>query len=299
MKLNLEKKVKEFVEESFRKEKLNYRNTIKNHIAEGFTFEKSDNIIETSINKKLDDVKFDRVYKDLSYSLRKIEEGYNKEEFDKAISSEEFQNELKIKNTTVDQFINIHKEYLAENEVLKFHHQNREIFKKYFMIKYNDKLKYKIDYNDLNLYRGGENEGFVNIEVERLGLILNPPSKNKEYKLQKYGKGLTTRDVSVFMNLFKVYYKIDVSSDVEFVNITKLFFDDLHYNIEAGDSTLGTSIDRFLNGKELLSGKFNFEESKERILEILSTTNLKDFKKYVEKVKTNKFESLVSRNTSI
>lgn len=295
MKQNFEKMINEFVEESFKKEKLNYRNIIKDHIKEGLKFEKSNNKIDIAIYKKLDDVKFNQVYKDLAYRLEKIQEDYGIDKFNKAIDSEEFQEELKIKNTTVDQFIHLHKEYLAEFEVLKFHHQNREIYKRYFMIKYNPKLKDKIDYYDLNLYRGGrENDSLVINEVERLHLILNPPSKNRNYKLEKYGTKLTTKDVAVFMILFKDYYKINFSSYVEFIELSRLFFDDLHFNFKDGDSKLGTSIKRYIRGEDLFAGKFDYEESKSEILKILSEIDLKSFEKYIKKTKINKFKSLIS-----
>jgi len=299
VKKNLEQKVKEFVEESFKKEKLNYRNIIKDHIKEGFKFEKSYNKIDIGINRKLDDAKFESVYKDLSNRLEKIQEDYGIDKFNKAITSEEFQEELKTKNTTEDQFINIHKEYLAEFEMLKFHHQNREIFKKYFMIKYNPKLKDKIDYYDLNLYPGGrENDSLVNTEVERLHLILYPPSKSKNYKLEKYGIELTTKDIAVFMILFKDYYKINLTSYVEFVALSRLIFDDLHFNFKAGDTKLGTSIKRYIKGEDLFAGKFDYQDSKNKILGILSEIDLKDFKKYVEIIQFNKFKRLIKQNTN-
>ena len=295
MEQNFKENVNYFIEESFIKEKQKYRNIIKDHIKEGFEFENSYHKIETAIYKKLDDVKFNPVYKDLVYLLNKIEKGYGVDKFNKAIRSEEFEEELKIQNKTVDEFISIHKEYQAEFEVLKFHHQNREIFKRYFMIKYNSKLKDKIDYYDLNLYRGGrENDSLVINEAERLHLILNPPSKSKNYKLEKYGTKLSTKDVAVFMILFKDYYKISFSSYVEFIELSRLFFDDLHFNFKAGDAKLGTSIKRYIRGEDLFAGKFDYEESKNRILKILSEIDLKGFEKYIKKTKINKFKSLIS-----
>jgi len=295
VKLNLEQKIKEFVEESFKKDELIYRNVIESHIKDGLEFEYSFKKIEDIIYKKLDDEKFNPDYKDLAKSLEKIKKNYGNDEFNKTITSGKFQEELKIKNTTVDQFIHLHKEYLAENEVLKFHDLNREIFKRYFMIKYSDEQKYKIYYSDLKLFHGGEdNNSLVNKEVNRLDSILKPQSKSKNYKLKKYGKDLTTQDIAVFMILFKAYYKIKVDTQVEFVNIIKLFFDDLHYNMEAGDPTRGTSIEWYLIKKKLYKSKFNFEESREKVLGILSNINLKNFKKYVENVEEDKFKSLLS-----
>ena len=299
MKQNFEENVNYFIEESFIKEKQKYRNIIKDHIKEGFEFENSYHKIETAIYKKLDDVKFNPVYKDLIYLLEKIKKGYAIDKFNKAIDSEEFQEELKIKYTTVDQFIHIHKEYQAEFEVLKFHHQNREIYKRYFMIKYNPKLKDKIDYYDLNLYRGGrENDSLVINEVERLHLILNPPSKNKNYKLEKFGIELTTKDIAVFMILFKDYYKINLTSYLYFFALSRLFFDDLHFNFKAGDTKLGTSIKRYIKGEDLFAGKFDYQDSKNKILGILSEIDLKDFKKYVEIIQINKFKRLIKQNTN-
>jgi hypothetical protein len=291
---NIEKVLNEFVEVSFIKKKQNYRNIIKDHIKDGFEFENSYTKIETAIYKKLDDVKFNPVYNNLIYLLNKIKKGYAIDKFNKAIRSEEFQVELKKQNKTLDEFISIHKEYQAEFEVLKFHHQNREIFKKYFMIKYNPKLKDKIDYYDLNLYRGGrENNSLVIREIERLHLILDPPSKSKNYKLEKFGIELTTKDVAVFMILFKTYYKLNISSYVEFVALSRLIFDDLHFNIKDSEAKLGTSIKRYIKCEGLLAGDFNFDTTQKKILEILSDINLKDFKKYIKKVDNDKFESLI------
>ena len=87
MKLNLEKKVNEFIEESFIKEERNYRNIIKDHIKDGFEFENSYNKIEADIYKKLDDVKFNPVYNDFIYLLNKIKKGYGVDKFNKAIRS--------------------------------------------------------------------------------------------------------------------------------------------------------------------------------------------------------------------
>lgn len=295
MEQNFEENVNYFVEESFKKEKLNYRNIIKDHIKGGFEFEYSFKKIEAEIYKKLNDVKFNPVYNDLIYLVNKIKKDYGIDKFNKAINSDEFQEELKIKNTTVDQFVNIHKEYLAEFEVLKFHHQNREIFKRYFMIKYNPKLKDKIDYYDLNLYRGGrENDSLVIREVERLHLIFNSSSKNKDYKLEKYGIELTTKDIAVFMILFKAYYKLNFSSYVEFIALSRLIFDDLHFNFKDGDAKHGTSIKRYIKGEDLFAGKFNYLESINKILEILSEIDLKDFKKYVKITEIDKFKRLIS-----
>ena len=294
MNQNFEENVSYFVEESFIKEKRNYRNTINDHIKEGLEFEYSFKKIEVAIYKKLDGVKFNPVYKDLVYLLEKIKENYGPEKFNKAINSEDFQEELIIQNLTVDEFINIHKEYQAEFEVLKFHHQNREIFKRYFMIKYNNELKDKINYYDLNLYQGGrKNDSLVIKEVERLHLILDPPSKSKNYKLEKFGIELTTKDVAVFMILFKTYYKLNISSYVEFVALSRLIFDDLHFNIKDSEAKLGTSIKRYIKCEGLLAGDFNFDTTQKKILEILSDINLKDFKKYIKKVDNDKFESLI------
>lgn len=295
MEQNFEENVNYFIEVSFIKEKQNYRNIIKDHLKDGLEFENSYNKIETAIYKKLDDVKFNPIYNDLIYLLNKIKKGYAIDKFNKAIISEEFQEELNTQNKTLDEFISIHKEYQAEFEVLKFHHQNSEIFKLYFMIKYNPKLKDKIDYYDLNLYRGGrENDSLVIKEVERLHLILHPPSKSKNSKLEKYGTKLTTKDVAVFMILFKNYYKINFSSYVEFIELSRLFFDDLHINFKAGDAKLGTSIKRYIRGEDLFAGKFDYEESKNRILKILSEIDLKGFEKYVIITQIDKFKSLIS-----
>ncbi|MCF6222896.1 MAG: hypothetical protein L3J34_04120 [Flavobacteriaceae bacterium] len=294
---NFEENVNVFVEESFIIEKRNYSNIIKDHIKESFEYEISFNKIEAAIYKKLNDVKFNPVYKDLIYLLEKIKKDYGIDKFNKAIRSNEFQEELKAQNKTLDEFISIHKEYQAEFEVLKFHHQNREIFKNYFMIKYNPELKDKIDYYDLNLHRGGrENDSLANKEVERLHLILNPPSKNKGKKLEKYGLNLSTKDVAVFMILFKDYYNIKFNSYVEFTELSRLFFDDLHLNIKDNEVKLGTSIKRYIKGKELLAGDFNFDTSQKKILEILLDINLKDFKKYIKKVDLDKFKSLIKQN---
>ena len=298
MKQNIEEVVNEFVEESFKKEKINYRNIIKDHIKEGFKFEKSYNKIEGDIYQKLNNKQFDSDYKDLVYSLEKTKDDYAIDKFNKAIYSEGFQEELKSKNKTLEEFIQLHKDYKKEFEVLVFHHQNREIFKNYFMIKYDDNIKNRISFNDLKLFRGGrENNSDVITEAERLNRILFPPSKSKKYKLEKYGISLTTRDIAVFMTLFKTYYKINFNNYVEFIVLSRLIFDDLHYNILEGDSKLGTSIERYLNGKELFTSKFNFETSQKKILEVLSDINLKDFKKYIKKVEIDKFESLIKQNT--
>ena len=67
MKQNIEEVVNEFVEESFKKEKINYHNIIKDHIKEGYTFEKSYNKIEGDIYQILNNKQFDSDYKDLVY----------------------------------------------------------------------------------------------------------------------------------------------------------------------------------------------------------------------------------------
>jgi len=294
VKQNYEEYVNYFVEESFKKEKINYRNIIKDHIKEGFKFEKSYNKIEGDIYQKLNNKQFDSDYKDLVYSLEKTKDDCAVDKFNKAIYSEEFQEELKSKNQTLEEFIQLNKDYKKEFEVLVFHHQNREIFKNYFMIKYDDNIKNRISFNDLKLFRGDrENNSDVIAEAERLNRILFPPSKSKNYKLEKYGISLTTRDIAVFMTLFKTYYKINFNNYAEFIVLSRLIFDDLHYNILAGDSKLGTSIERYLNGKELFTSKFNFETSKIKILEMLSDINLNDFKKYIKKTEIDMFESLI------
>lgn len=295
MEQNFEENIILFVEESFKKEKINYHNIIKDHIKEGYKYEKSYTKIEGDIYQKLNNKQFDSDYKDLANSLEKIKDDYAIDKFNKALYSEGFQEELKSKNKTLEEFIQLHKSHKKEFEVLVFHHQNREIFKRYFMIKYNNELKDKIDFYDLNLYRGGrENNSLVINEAERLYLILNPPSKNKNYKLEKIGIELTTKDIAVFMILFKAYYKLNISSYVEFVALSRLIFDDLHYNINSGDAKLGTSIKRYIKGEDLFLGKFNYNKSINKILEILSEIDLKDFKKYIKLTPINKFKSLIS-----
>ena len=116
--------------------------------------------------------------------------------------------------------------------------------------------------------------------------------------LEKYGIELTTKDIAVFMILFKDYYKINLTSYVEFVALSRLFFDDLHFNFKAGDTKLGTSIKRYIKGEDLFAGKFDYQDSKNKILGILSEIDLKDFKKYVEIIQINKFKRLIKQNTN-
>jgi len=73
-----------------------------------------------------------------------------------------------------------------------------------------------------------------------------------------------------------------------------LIFDDLHYNINASDAKHGTSIKRYIKGEDLFAGKFNYYESINKILEILSEIDLKDFKKFVKITEIDKFKSLIS-----
>jgi len=79
MNQNFEENVSYFVEESFIKEKRNYRNTINDHIKEGLEFEYSFKKIEVAIYKKLDGVKFNPVYKDLVYLFKLLEKTELKE----------------------------------------------------------------------------------------------------------------------------------------------------------------------------------------------------------------------------
>ena len=98
------------------------------------------------------------------------------------------------------------------------------------------------------------------------------------------------------MIIYKAYYKLNIISYVEFVALSGLLFDDIHYNMNAGDAKLGTSIKRYIKGEDLFAGKFNYYESKRKILRTLSNINLKGFKKYAEKTEKEKFKSLISGN---
>lgn len=299
MKQNFDNIINEHIDENFEIEKDNYKIKIEKYIKEGYLFERSFDEIENDIQQKIDQLESNTSYKDLKELFQYIENGYQSDspnKYGKTANSKKFIKELNSKDMTLESFIEKHKDYLVLDVMRSFHKQNKAVFERYFKIKYDDKLKGEVSYNSLRLCKDDRKyDGITIDEWNRLEEILNPPKKRiSNHKLQKYGIDITTRDIAVFMILFKTYYKIDFNSYVEFVGLTRLLFDDLHYNFEAGDSILGTSIERYLNGKELFTSKFIYEHSKERVLGILSKSKLKDFKKYVKNVEIEKFKSLVS-----
>lgn len=291
--------INEMIDNHLHYELIRYKDKIEKDIIEGVKFKKSFKKMESSLKSPLDSILYDKDYLYLKDCIRKIEKDYAFDKLNKAAYSKAFQKKLKKVLHNLDSFMELHSQYIADEELLKFHYQNKAIFKRYFKIKYNDKLKDKVKYDDLKLCKGNpENNGITNDECNRLDEILNPQKKQIEtLRLQKCGIELTTKDVAVFMILFKAYYKINFSSYVEFRELSMLIFDDLHHNFEAGDSKLGTSIKRYIKGEDLFAGNFDYNISKSKILEMLSKINLKDFKKYIDTTGIDKFNSLINKNT--
>jgi hypothetical protein len=295
VKQNFDKTINEYVDKNFEKEKRDYKIKIKKHLKEGLTFKRSFKHIENEIQQKIDQLESDVSYKYLKEQFQNIGEGYQFNEYNNTANSEEFSNELALKNLDIFTFLEKHKKYLVVDELKRFHKQNKAIFERFFKIKYDDRLKYKVDYEDLVLCKGNpKNDGETIDQWNRLEEILNPPKKkNIKLKLQKYSTDLSTKDIAVFMILFKSYYKLSFSSYVEFVNLSRLIFDDLHYNFKSGDAKMGTSIKRYIKGEDLFAGNFKYEQAKNKILKVLSEINLKDFKKYIEITEIDKFKKLI------
>ena len=295
MKENYEETVKEYVDHEFVHELNFYKTKIEENISKGLSFKKSFENIEKDLKSSLDSIVYDRHFLYLKEKLKDIEKDYGIDKLNNAIYSEAFQKELESKIYNLDDFIFYHLQYLDEEEILKFHYQNKAVFERYFKIKYDDKLKNKVNYDDLELVRDKrENDGITIDECTRLDKILNPQKKKMHsYRLQKRGLKLSTKDIAVFMILFKDYYKIKFNSYVEFTELSRLFFDDLHFNMEASDAKLGTSIKRYIKGEDLFAGDFNFDTSKNKVFDILTGIDLKGFKKYIEKVEINKFKKLI------
>ena len=292
---DVDKYVVEFVKEIFEEEIDSYKSSIKYSLKEGKSFRKSFKDLEDHINWQIKNVENEYLYTELRDCFQNIEKDFEINKLTKAAYSKKFQFELELKATSLNEFLDNHVEYLAHNEVLKFHYQNKAIFERYFKIKYNDKLKDQVKYDELILCKGDpENDSKTIAEWTRLEEILNPPKKKViNRQLQKRGLKLSTKDVAVFMILFKDYYKIKFDSYVEFTELSRLFFDDLHFNMLAGDAKLGTSIKRYIKGEDLFAGDFNFDTSKNKVFDILTGIDLKGFKKYIEKVEINKFKKLI------
>lgn len=292
---DVDKYVTEFVEEIFEEEIDSYKSSVEYNLKDGKSFIKSFEDLEDYIKWQIKNVENELFYPELRDCFQNIEKDFEINKLTKAAYSKKFQFELESNATSLNMFLDNHVEYLAYNEVLKFHYQNKAVFERYFKIKYNDKLKNRVKYDELILCKGDpENDSKTIAEWTRLEEILNPPKKKAiNRQLQKRGLKLSTKDVAVFMILFKDYYKIKFNSYVEFTELSRLFFDDLHFNMEAGDAKLGTSIKRYIKGEDLFAGDFNFDSSKNKVFDILTGIDLKGFKKYIEKVEINKFKKLL------
>ncbi|MCK5907370.1 MAG: hypothetical protein KAG37_07255 [Flavobacteriales bacterium] len=280
---------------------------VKDFIKEEFSYESYSNekqLLYNRVRKWLDRSLLNKEMTNLIDAFRETSTKWKTLNYNRVFSYKEFQSLLKESGYTKESFLRAHAVYDSWHKLLELSGNRSSNIIGLLITIYNDELlndKIDIDnYNFTVLLEDGKNS----LEYKRLNDIIEPPeinttSEKTKIEVKRLGVVLTRKDIAVFITFFRAYYKVQTKDKAELASIAYLFFGDFDLDLEQNKVTGNISFYKLLNPSKLLSDTFDYKQSQNSIIELLSykeNTKYKKLKKYIEKCDLTTFENLMEEN---
>ena len=286
----------EIFQNLFKLSLIDYKKMIINYLKEGDSW--------TVFNKevlKLYDDEYNNFHKsnlkfiDLMRLFRKLKDRKDINKFNKAISSNKFEDELGLSPFAKSEFIKLYSQLTSLETMKIVHSENRYIVRDIFSIYYDKDKKHKIDILNLPIFHGSDSENIKKTK-NKLEIILFPkPKKQNLYPLHLFGVEYSSREVATLVIFMQNFYNIKPKHKTDLVNIAYIIFGDINQDLQLNRKKNSSALNDFIRGDRLFTD-YNFDETKKKIIKSLKykgNTQFKSFISYIESQDLISFKNLI------